>query len=444
MRETNNNNNNIEEQQRGESVLLPSHLLQTLDGWVSEGPVSPTATVTPLFEPNIATYTLLMDGAVSCRSFHESAGFCEVLLERLVRESERSDRDCRNPHLRPTMVTLGTFFQGLANHKTIASAELAESWLRRIPSVLAPHDDGTVARPNAVVYTTVIRAWASLGRADRAEALLREMCHDYASRNEEEEDDDDGNDAAKPNLWTFNTVLAAWSRSRDPGAVQKAESLLRTMVSLSSSSSASIISKRRGQETANDLKEPSLESNANRNSNKRSFALQLDVAPTIVSYNSLLSTIASRSRRPDSLARAETWMEEILAKAAASTAVPIATDQKGPRNTVVRQGHKGRESNRYRGKKKHDSSLAPNLITYRALFNIIAGAGHLSDSEKADRMRYWLARGTVSAPTRGGRSNQYSDGGGGDDNDDAANRQSLQNHPFLLEQISAFEAKEPK
>mmetsp|Transcript_22618 Transcript_22618/g.49191 ORF Transcript_22618/g.49191 Transcript_22618/m.49191 type:complete len:254 (-) Transcript_22618:37-798(-) len=44
--------------------------------------------------------------------------------------------------------------------------------------------------------------------------------------------------AAKPNLWTFNTVLAAWSRSRDPGAIQKAESLLRTMESLSLSSNS--------------------------------------------------------------------------------------------------------------------------------------------------------------------------------------------------------------
>ena len=519
-------------QQHPGDVLLPSQLLQKLDDWVSASDCS----ASPLLEPNIATFTLVMDGAVSCRRYQESAGFCEALIERLFRESNSNNKR----HLKPTMVTLGNFLRALANHKTVASAELAESWLRKIPDLLAPDDsdgngkrnndgnnsDGERAvvaaaevRPNTVVYTTVIRAWASLGRADRAEDLLREMCQEYYhyccnhGNNINDNDNNSNNNnsnyyswrdqdetaaaAAKPNLWTFNTVLAAWSRSRDPGAVQKAESLLRTMESLSLSSNSKA---RNVQDLENDNDNDNggptttttniknnfsdsdgldrfnpfekKTSSSSSSSSSSSLTFKLDVAPTIVSYNSLMSTIASRSLRPDSLARAESWMEELLGKAnAAATTTAMKREEStsavvgniGSKHALRRNGSNNSNNNhysRYNGENMNDSSLVPNLITYKALFNIIAASGHLSDSEKADRMRYWLARGKSvsssssplsahsSLPPLGAgsseKNNSNCNGIDGNVTTTSRHHPSLQNHPLLLEQIHALENKKPK
>lgn len=463
-------------------VFLPSQLLQKIDDWVSAS--ASDCSASPLLEPNIATYTLLMDGAVSCHQYQESTGFCEALIERLFRESNSNNK------LKPTMVTMGIFLRALANHKTVESAELAESWLRKIPDLLAPDGDNAnnnannsdnekavvaaKVRPNTVVYTTVIQAWASLGRADRAEDLLREMCEEYHHYCCNHGNNIGGNDinnnnnnnyyfrrdedetaaavaAAKPNLWTFNTVLAAWSRSRDPGAIQKAESLLRTMESLSLSSNSKTrnvqdlennnnngsgsptttattttntknnFSDSNGLDRSNPFEKPSSSSSSS------SLAFKLDVAPTIVSYNSLMSTIASRPTQRISLARAESLMEEILGKANVA-ATKTATKRGGLTSAVVgnigsklalRRNNSNSNSNHYSrrdGNKKNDSSLVPNLITYEALFYILFAAGDLSDCEKADRMRYWLAR---------------------------SRSKSLQNHPSLLEPIHALESKEP-
>lgn len=389
-------------------ILLPSELLQKLDSWSCLNTATTSVGPPPLFEPNIATYTILMDGAVSCRNYRERVTFSETLLDRLLSQSsgssllEISNADVAvASRLRPTVVTIGTVIHALANSRTRESAEKAEAWLRRIPSFWVDAEDGGLARmrPNTIVYTTVIRAWADVGRADKAEGLLREMCREYVGMG-----DGESNPDAKPSLWTFNTVLAAWSRSKDPSSVIQAEGLIRTMKSLSSSS------RKEGgnpNEHHHDEDYEDEDESFDRNS-----VLKLDVAPTIVSYNSLMSTIASRCKYADSLQKAEYWMEEILANAAAVTAGRKPTPL--PRNRS-RQGHK-------MGGRKNDDSMAPNFITYRALFNIIAAASNLSNTEKADRMRYWLARG--GSPSISSRN---------------SNSNNLMDNSYLLEQIDAME-----
>ncbi len=373
-KQQNRQTNQQQFEKKTSGLLLPSELLQKLDRWSSATIDDSHSAQASLFDPNIATYTILMDGAVSCRNYRERVTFTEDLLHRLLVSSENSSHDM-SLRLRPTVVTIGTVIHALANSRTNASAEKAEEWLRRIPDLNL--------RPNTIIYTTAIRAWADVGRADKAEGLLREMCNDYVGS-----ETNRGNPDAKPSLWTFNTVLAAWSRSKNPSSVIQAEGLIRTMKTLSSS---------RNNEKAKEESENSTEESANHNS-----ALQLDVAPTIVSYNSLMSTIASRSRQPDSLTRAEYWMEEILGNAAsAATRKPVI-------------------ENRQNMGRKNDDSMAPNFITYRALFNIIAAAANLSNAEKADRMRYWLARG--SSPVG---------------NNTSGNK--LADNPHLLSQIEAME-----
>ena len=368
----NNNNNQVRQNKDDESMelTLPSTLLQKLDSWTS----------TRLFEPNIATYTILMDGAVSCRNYHERVTFAEDLLDRLLNECallEDAGEDASR--LRPTAVTIGTVIHALANTRTKAAAEQAEDWLRKIPFL---YEEEYTIRANTVIYTTVIRAWADVGRADKAEGLLREMCNDYVGS-----EGIQGNPDAKPSLWTFNTVLAAWSRSKNPSSVIQAEGLIRTMKSLSS----------------------------HENDEESNSVLKLDVSPTIVSYNSLMSTIASKSKHPDSLTRAELWMEEILANAAAAAAKQNESSSR--RKSQQRGPRMGR---------KNDDSMTPNFITYRALFNIIAGASDLTNAEKADRMRYWLAR--VDSPTLSQTNS-------------SRETSNLTENPKLLAQIHAMEQR---
>ena len=213
-----------------------------------------------LFEPNIATYTIILDGATHCPDPKERVAFTESLLHRLLLECDEK------PELRPTVVTFGTVIHALAKSGSPALAKKAEGWLRRLQQL---HDAGwPEVAPNTVVYTQVIRGWASVGQAERAEALLQEMYRDSVLH---------GNEKVLPSLWTFNTVLTAWSKSNDPQCVSHAETLLHEMV-----------------EFSKDKKGP------------------IQLTPDMISYNCMLSTIARRRKHPDALEKAEFWMEALL------------------------------------------------------------------------------------------------------------------------------------
>jgi pentatricopeptide repeat protein len=222
------------------------------------------------FEPNIATYTIILDGASHCPNPKERIEFTEALLVRLITESSKK------PELRPTTVTFSTVINAFARSGSDEAAERAEKLLELAHTL---HNDGwSGAEPNAVMYTSVIKAWAKAGNPDRAELLLKRMYEDYTLN---------GNTNVKPNIWSFNTVLAAWSKGSPTGAVESAEKLLRKMI---------------------DLNEQGI----------------LDSRPDTVSYNCLLHTLARKRKSfPDASAKAESLVEEMLeiAKATRDKAV---------------------------------------------------------------------------------------------------------------------------
>lgn len=264
--------------------LLPSRVLSRLDGMIGRKLESDDDT--PLqnssngrrhrrrfFEPNVATYTIVLDGASRCPDPAERLVFAEQLLCRLVDESSGETGD---PSLRPTVVTFGTVIHGLAGSKSLQAAERAEAWLRRLQALHSSGGDWSDVRPNTVIYTSVIHAWANAGRADRAEALLREMYEESVLRGDGGGGGSHADFGVAPTLRTFNTVLAAWAKSSAPHSVRSAELLLRTMVELDAGGGSG------------------------------------RVAPDLVSYNCLLSALARRRRDPDSLAKAEEVMERLL------------------------------------------------------------------------------------------------------------------------------------
>jgi hypothetical protein len=80
-------------------------------------------------------------------------------------------------------------------------------------------------KPDAVSCNSLINCWAKSrqnGAADRAEAILREMQNRYKA----------GDKDVEPNIISYASVILAWSHSRQRDSVVKAESLMNEMLSL--------------------------------------------------------------------------------------------------------------------------------------------------------------------------------------------------------------------
>jgi pentatricopeptide repeat protein len=82
------------------------------------------------------------------------------------------------------------------------------------------------------IYQSLLHAYAKTGSGDKAEVILRRMMQEYL------EDIERGLDPAKLNtidVKCFNSVILAWSRSKDPNAPLRAEKLFRQMCQLQTS-----------------------------------------------------------------------------------------------------------------------------------------------------------------------------------------------------------------
>lgn len=156
--------------------ILPSAMLSRIDGYLERS---------DCLHPNIATYTMILDGASHCPMPQERLVLTEQLLQRLIQDSET------NPHLRPTVVTFGTVINAMAQSGSLACAEKAEAMLRRLQE-----EHWLDVKPNAILYTNCIHAWAKAGNVHRAENLLKEMYEECTIH---------GNTDLKPNRRTFNT-----------------------------------------------------------------------------------------------------------------------------------------------------------------------------------------------------------------------------------------------
>jgi pentatricopeptide repeat protein len=84
----------------------------------------------------------------------------------------------------------------------------------------ASREDASNVRPNRISYTTVINAWGKNGNVDEAQAVFRDMLSDYH---------EDGNESAKPDLRSFNSVLSSFAKTDKPGAPEEVCELLAHM-----------------------------------------------------------------------------------------------------------------------------------------------------------------------------------------------------------------------
>jgi hypothetical protein len=238
--------------------LLPSELLQKLDDYMEKAP--------NCFEPNIATYTMILDGAAHCPNPSERLVFTEMLLERLMQESQT------NALVRPTVVTFSTVINAWAHTGSSKAAEKAQALLHQVQEL---HNQGWPdVKPNTVMYTAAINAWANAGNAERADLLLQQMYQEYAMEH---------NQDVKPGIRTFNTVLSAWSKSFDQDSLEHAQALLLKM---------------------RELYESGL----------------LDCNPNVVSYNNLLQNLSKQRNNPQAVEKAESYIQEMIQLATTTTA----------------------------------------------------------------------------------------------------------------------------
>jgi pentatricopeptide repeat protein len=77
-----------------------------------------------------------------------------------------------------------------------------------------------INEPDAVSYNTVINAFARQGQLDKAEEWACKLIASFTEKSEE---------SLRPQQSTFTVLLAAWRRSKDPSAGERAEKILRQM-----------------------------------------------------------------------------------------------------------------------------------------------------------------------------------------------------------------------
>ena len=202
-------------QDRG--IPLPSTLAEKVDRyrWCS------------LVQPNTDTYNLILDGSVYQNNPKTGVLFADSLLEKMVQISSQSTLTegllSRTPFIFDVK-TVALVCKAWTKSRLPQAPFKAQAWLDRLAE-LSEKEGRLDLRANSILYSTVIQAWADVGDAISAESVLEQQLQDFL---------ENGNHDAKPDNTTFNTVLAAWSKTKNhqQEAPLRASAILDRMVNL--------------------------------------------------------------------------------------------------------------------------------------------------------------------------------------------------------------------
>jgi pentatricopeptide repeat protein len=243
--------------QIGEDLLLEMERLSREES----GGVSNRASV----RPDLVSYTTVIHAYAKLGEAHKA----EMVLERLVKEYVR--RGTKGACLKPSTKTFNTTLRAWAEHarRTSSSPEAptrCEALLERMKRLHATSNapvkpdvqsynhlldcwghsgiHGSVTRalaileemiasndndisPDTVSYNTVIAAMSRTGDFERAESLLNSMYDKYQHLHSLGVPS-----LAKPNLISWNSLMAAYSKSKRPEALVRAEAAIEKMKAL--------------------------------------------------------------------------------------------------------------------------------------------------------------------------------------------------------------------
>jgi hypothetical protein len=176
--------------------------------------------------PSTMAYSLAMD-AYAKSGDRDAGAKAEVILRRLISSPAQENTRCYN-------IVINAFIQGRRG----GAIDNAERILAEMEQKYAATSNASI-RPDVVSYTSVINGWANARRksygAQRAENILNRMQAISDDTTVVANQAVDGIVIAapvRPNVITYNAVLKAWSRSQDNRAPAKAEAIVRTMESM--------------------------------------------------------------------------------------------------------------------------------------------------------------------------------------------------------------------
>jgi len=150
-------------------------------------------------KPNVQTFSTVMS-AWSHSQFQDAPERTEFLLKRMAEYG-----------VEPNVVSYSTVLDAWAKSNKPQAPDRAHAILNHMQSL--DH-----ARPNHISYTTVVKAYAKHLRAEEAESLVLQMLSDEQ--------------APKPDLYTFSSLLNAWSKVNAPHAAERVERILAGMYDL--------------------------------------------------------------------------------------------------------------------------------------------------------------------------------------------------------------------
>jgi len=196
------------------------------------------------FEPSNRSYRSVIEAW--CRSGEEG---CALRAEERLLQLEQFYADGGNDEMKPDARCYASAIDAWARSGETGAANHAEGLLKRMEMMYMSGNFD--AKPDEFHYTSVLYALARSGEEGaplRAEAILNRMesFHENKVKNDEEmpsnvseenselgdvEHDKDRNAVmdVRPNTLTYKAVILAYTKSKDPGASHRAESILRRM-----------------------------------------------------------------------------------------------------------------------------------------------------------------------------------------------------------------------
>ena len=148
---------------------------------------------------------------------HDGAREAEELLLSALRDMDENRHEVTG--IVPSAISFNHVMRAWGMVGKNYSAERAEELLRMQDERSRLPGQEQMA-PTVYSFSACINAYANSGRPDKAETVLRFMVERYQA----------GNEKARPNRIVFNTIIKAWARSNLRGRESRSEDILRHMI----------------------------------------------------------------------------------------------------------------------------------------------------------------------------------------------------------------------
>jgi hypothetical protein len=141
----------------------------------------------------------------------------------------------KNTYNQPDMSTYTAVMECFARHGTIQSTEQVEALLSEMKEIQRISNNKRSVKPSVYTYTTVIKAWSRTYHPNaphRAEELLKECIAMNQSGDNQRQNGYYNNHHNKLTSVVFTSVIQCWSRSQDPTKAVHVLQLLQQMRSM--------------------------------------------------------------------------------------------------------------------------------------------------------------------------------------------------------------------